>query len=99
MSRTRGPRAGGDALVDEARQWPGTVVISQEMFGGATVERRADRGRGVRTGRPVEIVVTARDLMRQVPAEWQENVKHGRIKTLRGVLGAPAGAAARQHEA
>ncbi len=29
-------------------------------------------------GAEVDVVVTARDLARQVPAEWQEGVKHGR---------------------
>ncbi|TDD81828.1 hypothetical protein [Actinomadura rubrisoli] len=62
-------------LVDEARGWPGTVVISQELFAPALVpdvERAmADLGFA-----DVHVVFTARDLARQIPAHWQEDVKN-----------------------
>ena len=76
------PRARGRwaALVREAKDWPGTVVISQELLAGATVEA-ARAAVTAFAAAEVEIVVTARDLLRQIPAEWQENVKHGRIKS------------------
>ena len=31
----------------------------------------------------VHPIITARDLARQVPAEWQQSIKHGRTHTLR----------------
>ncbi len=56
------------------------MLISHEMFSGASAED-ARTAVAAFAPRPVTVVVTARDLMRQVPAEWQENVKHGRVKT------------------
>lgn len=76
------PRSPGrwEALVEETSPWPGTVLISHEMFSGATAEHALMAVEAFAPA-PVEIVITARDLMRQVPAEWQENTKHGRVKT------------------
>ncbi|GGF47729.1 hypothetical protein GCM10011519_22220 [Marmoricola endophyticus] len=69
-----------DRLVEQVRAAPGTAVISHEVFGQAS---RADVARamedlGANAGVEVHVVVSARDLVRQVPAEWQENVKHRR---------------------
>lgn len=55
----------------------GTTVVSSETL------CLADDGQVARIlddldGAAVDVVVTARDLARQVPAEWQEGVKHGR---------------------
>ena len=93
------PRSPGrwHALVEETRTYPGTVLISHEMFSGATAEHARIVVEAFAPA-PVEIVITARDLMRQVPAEWQENVKHGRVKTFEEfwqLLSDPA----REHEA
>lgn len=55
-----------------------TVVISHEIFaraGRAEVER-ALVSLGRDEGAEIHVVVSARDLTRQIPAEWQENVKH-----------------------
>ncbi|GGT73796.1 hypothetical protein [Actinomadura citrea] len=62
-------------LVAEARDWPGTVVISQELFAPA-------RPRWIRQAMAdldfadVHVVFTVRDLGRQIPAHWQEDVKN-----------------------
>ena len=93
------PRSPGrwHALVEETRPYPGSVVISHEMFSGATAEHAQIVVEAFAPA-PVEIVITARDLMRQVPAEWQENIKHGRVKTFEEfwqLLSDPA----REHEA
>ena len=93
------PRSPGrwHALVEETRPYPGSVVISHEMFSGATAEHARTVVEAFSPA-PVEIVITARDLMRQVPAEWQENIKHGRVKTFEEfwqLLSDPA----REHEA
>lgn len=70
-----------EALVHEIDTWPGACLISHETFTVATPEQ-------VRTvvkafpDRPVEVIVTARDLARQLTANWQETVKNGQIPTL-----------------
>lgn len=62
-------------LVQEADAWDGDVLVSHELLVGATDEqaRRACESFGAAE---VHVVVTARDLGRQIPAAWQENVKH-----------------------
>jgi hypothetical protein len=63
------------ALVSEARKSPGDVLISHEILAAAKPDQ-------VRTAMAafadddVHVVLTARDLGRQIPAEWQEKVKH-----------------------
>jgi hypothetical protein len=86
--------AGGawERLAAEVRAWPGTAIISHEIFGTAS---RVQVARGLESlggagsdtggdtgGDPAEIhiVFSARDLVRQIPAEWQENIKHRRTK-------------------
>ncbi|QWC86319.1 hypothetical protein KLP28_06400 [Nocardioidaceae bacterium] len=59
-----------------------TLVISHEILAGARAEHVAramrDLGEG---GDEVHLVYTARDLGRQVPAEWQEGIKHRRQRS------------------
>lgn len=65
-----------DRIAERARQWPGPcVVISNELLGAANAEQIQ---RAVSSLHPVEvrIVFTARDLARQLPSDWQEQVKH-----------------------
>jgi hypothetical protein len=65
-----------DRVAGRAREWPGhTVVISNELLGGATP---AQITRAAESLEPAEIrvVFTARDLVRQLPSDWQEQVKH-----------------------
>lgn len=68
-----------DELAAKARAWEGTVVISHEILATA---QRADIRRALESlGHPereVRVVLSVRDLVRQIPAEWQENVKHRR---------------------
>ena len=63
------------ALVDEAREWPGDTIISQELFAPARPawvrEAMADLDFA-----DVHVVFTVRDLGRQIPAHWQEDVKN-----------------------
>jgi hypothetical protein len=75
--------AGGswDRLAAAVRDWPGTAIISHEIFGTASrvqVARALESLGGSDT--ETHIVFSARDLVRQIPAEWQENVKHRRTK-------------------
>lgn len=75
-----------DRLAEEVRAWPGTVILSHEILATASrrqVERAvASFGDGVE----VHVVLSARDLVRQIPAEWQENVKHRRTLGYRQFL-------------
>ncbi len=65
------------SVVTEARGRQGTTVISSETLCLASDEQIA-RILGDLSGVEVDVVVTVRDPARQVPAEWQEGVKHGR---------------------
>lgn len=62
-------------LVEEGTAWDGNVLVSHELFAATTAEQavRAVREWG---DADVHVVVTARDLERQIPAEWQEHLKH-----------------------
>jgi hypothetical protein len=70
-----------DDLARRVRGWPGhTAIISHEILAAAS---RAQVGRalsslGMARASDVEVhlVLSVRDLVRQIPAEWQENVKH-----------------------
>jgi hypothetical protein len=73
-----------DALAGEVREFlaePGerTAIISHEILATAS---RAQVARALASlGYPdieVHVVLSIRDLVRQIPAEWQENVKHRR---------------------
>jgi hypothetical protein len=65
------------SVAAEVRGRAGTTVISSETLCLATDEQIA-RILGDLPGVDVDVVVTVRDPGRQVPAEWQEGVKHGR---------------------
>jgi hypothetical protein len=68
-----------DRMAAQAREWPGTVIISHEIL--ATASRTQVARALASLGHPeteVHVVLSVRDLVRQIPAEWQENVKHRR---------------------
>ena len=67
---TRSPRT--------VRRSDGTSIISHEILATAS---RAQIGRALESlghgdGTEIHLVLSVRDLVRQIPAEWQENVKH-----------------------
>ncbi len=65
-----------DRLAAQVRAWPGTAIISHEILATAS---RAQAAHALESlGGEVHIVLSARDLVRQIPAEWQENIKHRR---------------------
>ena len=64
-----------DALVVEARRSRRHVLVSHEILAAATPAAVA-RAMASFPDHEVHVVVTARDLGRQIPAEWQEKVKH-----------------------
>ncbi|WP_210651071.1 hypothetical protein [Nocardioides sp. SYSU D00065] len=64
-----------DRLAAEVRAWDGTAIISHEIFARATPGQVA-RALASLGDAEVHLVLSVRDLVRQIPAEWQENVKH-----------------------
>jgi hypothetical protein len=67
-------------LVDAANAFDGpTVVISHEVLAGASAEQAAAALSEL--DGELHVVCSARDLRRQVPAEWQEGIKHRRTLT------------------
>ena len=73
-----------DRLAEQVRGWHGdTAIISHEILAGASRSQvgRALSSLGHELGQQssdveVHLVLSVRDLVRQIPAEWQENVKH-----------------------
>lgn len=65
-----------ERLAAEAARADGTVLISHELFAGATAEQARQAVAVLADAAEVHVVVTARDHVRQVSAEWQEHVKH-----------------------
>jgi hypothetical protein len=63
-------------FVQEASAWDGNVLISHELFAPATAAQATAAVEAFGPGAEVHVVLTARDLVRQIPAEWQEHVKH-----------------------
>jgi hypothetical protein len=67
-----------DRLAEQVRDHHGTAIISHEILATAS---RSQAGRALESlghgdGTEIHVVLSVRDLVRQVPAEWQENVKH-----------------------
>ena len=76
-----------DRLAAKVRSCPGTAIVSHEILATAS---RAQVGRaleslGADDGVEVHVVLSVRDLVRQIPAEWQENVKHRSPLTYRAL--------------
>src|SRR5215217_6388596 len=63
-------------LSDAARDYEGITIMSHELLGAARREQ-VDTGLAALEGLDVHLVVTARDLARQVASDWQERVKNG----------------------
>ncbi len=70
-----GARGEWDALMGRVRRTSGTAVVSHEILAGARSDQVA-RAMQDLAGAEVHVVYSARDLARQIPAEWQEMVKH-----------------------
>ncbi|MGH3497977.1 MAG: hypothetical protein ACRDP1_10995 [Nocardioidaceae bacterium] len=63
-------------LAAQAREFDGNVVISHEILAAANQEQAERALRDLDA--EVHLVCSARDLARQIPAEWQESIKHRR---------------------
>lgn len=64
-------------LVDEVVDWSGPAVMSMELLGAAAPEK-AEAAVASFGEIDVQVVITARDLNRAIPAMWQEGLKNGR---------------------
>lgn len=74
-----------DALMRKVRRTQGTVIISHEILSAAPPDKVA-RAMADLEGSEVHVVFSARDLVRQIPAFWQESIKQGRRWTFRRCL-------------
>lgn len=74
-------------LVREVRSWPQRSLIDHESFGKAR-QQAVTRAFADLDFAEVHVVVTARDLARQLPAMWQEGVKNGGTRTFAEYLAA-----------
>lgn len=73
-----------DRMLAEVDAWDQDVVISHELFSVCSEDRAAWTTDSLSTVcDEVHVIVTARDLARQVPAEWQQTIKHGRTHRLK----------------
>lgn len=81
------PQAEGEweALVRRTRRARGTVVLSHEILAGAK-PAEARRALDDLSFAELHVVYSARDVARQVAAEWQEQVKHQRKVSFRTFL-------------
>lgn len=66
-----------DRVAERVRGFDGTSIVSHEILAVAS-RRQAERAIASFGDAEVHVVLSARDLVRQIPAEWQENVKHRR---------------------
>lgn len=64
-----------DLLAKQALQADHAAVISHELLAAATA-RQAKRALASLDGAEVHIILTVRDFVRLLPAEWQETIKH-----------------------
>jgi hypothetical protein len=66
-----------DGLIGRVRRSSGKVLVSHEILAAAKPSQVKQAMAGLEDGE-VHLVYSARDLARQIPAEWQEAVKHQR---------------------
>ncbi|HET7172960.1 MAG TPA: hypothetical protein VFI30_01610 [Nocardioidaceae bacterium] len=81
-----------EIILAQVRDFPGDAVISHEFLGLAT-RAQAEAALACLAPAEVHVVYTARDLIRVVPALWQEQVKYrhtGRLSDFRLHPDAPA---------
>ena len=81
------PQAAGEweKLVRRVRRTSGTAVVSHEILAGAK-PAEARRALSDLSFAEVHVVYSARDVARQVAAEWQEQLKHQRRVSFRTFL-------------
>lgn len=83
------------AMLAQMRAWHGSSLVSHELFANAGPAHIRTLVADLDFADEVHLVLTVRDLARQVPSVWQENVKNQRRATLtefvESIRGGPAG--------
>lgn len=74
-------------LVEHIAQWPGDALISSELLATANHEQ-VRRALASLAFAEVHVVATARDLARQIPSVWQENIRNRHTETFADFLAA-----------
>ena len=74
MWRTDAPGSTWEQLVQDTHKRPGTAVVSEELL-CATPANGVERAVRSFGETEVHVVLGARDLVRQIPAEWQQAVR------------------------
>lgn len=74
-----------DSLAARVKRLSGSVIVSHEILSAAK-PAQVKRAMASLAGSEVHLVYSARDLARQIPAEWQEGVKHQRKNRFGGFL-------------
>jgi hypothetical protein len=67
-------------LVKTIKSWGGDAIIDQELFAGAT-EKQVGRALRTLDFADVHILLTVRDMARQLPAAWQEWIRNRETET------------------
>ena len=70
------------AMVAQMRAWQGSSLVSHELFANAGPDHIRRLAADLAFADEIHLVLTVRDLARQVPSVWQENVKNQRRATL-----------------
>ncbi|MYR05070.1 sulfotransferase family protein [Gordonia sp. SID5947] len=63
-------------LLAQIKAWPQTSLLSHELYATATPEHIAKLMDDLSFADEVHVIATVRDLARQLPSVWQENVKN-----------------------
>jgi len=85
--RSTGSNSGAwQALREEVDAWDGEAIVSVELLGGAPTDQVARIVDSLAPAR-VEVIVTARDLARTIPAAWQEFMQNAEIWSWTEFLG------------
>ena len=101
LSNRPGKTAAWDRLVDEINEWSGrSAIVSMETLSMAS-PRAVRRAASSLAGHRVRVVLTARDIGRVLPAQWQESVQNGKSwgyrEYLEGVVNGGEGDRAYDH--
>ncbi|UEA58529.1 sulfotransferase family protein [Gordonia otitidis] len=66
-------------MVSQMRAWPGKSLVSHELFATTRDDQIESLVNDLSFADEVHVIVTVRDLARQLPSVWQENVKNQRL--------------------
>ncbi|MEI2820443.1 MAG: glycosyltransferase family 2 protein [Marmoricola sp.] len=79
-SQPPAPNGPWNRLVDEINAWPGTAIVSMEYL-APRMDKRIAMIQEAFANSDLQVVFTARDLARNVPAMWVESVQNRGVST------------------